>query len=490
MYWIRCPKCGNAISSNSSQCHCGYSLVTKSSPTLTFTNQFELHDWMWFLNKEMRLDKRRNLQLKLRKVAAIATDEAGSSLIETIYRQGCANVEAIQASGVRTIEIRLLSTVSKAPACTLLSILNQLEHIEHPTNTGRWSLHIETPQYRDQLTHMYSYVGLPGYYGLIGGLNDWIAGFKYPCSHEDPTLFTYDVDSATLTLLDGGTPYLPQKCCDAKRVIINAEVGKIPDKLFCNYKCLEEVIISPDIYGIGCGTFANCRALKSVKLPDSIREIGSCAFVGCTELANLQISTTRPLTVGHNAFSLCPIQPTCNSSINAAIDDLVSIQREMENDDISSLMNHLAKPFFVQGKPILVNGTGNWDADFEEAQRRMDMYFSKALFLRQYSAGASIHGEWTYPLTYRYVFSSRVYFHSHDGECVSQTDISIHRISAKRYYSEKKDAISDESYHQQWFPDFVMAMHENEYYFISDYKFRAKNFLGMNGFYEVAFNNS
>lgn len=118
--------------------------------------------------------------MKLRQVAAIAEEEAGSSAPDAMYRRGWESIKHIQMSGERSITMHLNESVSHTPACTLFAILNQLEHIEHPTTSGRWKITLDTPQYRDPATHMFTRIGLPGYYGLLCRLNSWMCDAFIP----------------------------------------------------------------------------------------------------------------------------------------------------------------------------------------------------------------------------------------------------------------------------------------------------------------------
>ena len=166
-------------------------------------------------------------------------------------------------------------------------------------------------------------------------------------------------------------------------------------------------------------------------------------------------------------------------------------------------------PFFPENGPVLVHSLGTWAQDVAEAQRRMDLFFSTAeafKFARQRDAAAECKGSFRTIGDYSYTFWSREYFHSHDGWDTKGESATIIRISPKEFYhpfdpyhaKERVLAMYGEqdtwvwlngwgetSYEQLWnVPEGLEAL-EQERYYLGYSKFRAKNFLGMVGYFEV-----
>ena len=482
----RCPNCGAQLTSDSVDCVCGYSFITGSMPTLTYKPELALHNWQWFLCKEKRIEKRWELQSVLKKLAAIAAGEAGSEDPEVMYRRGCSIIKDVHMPGSRKINYRVHEAATSVPACTLFAILNQLEHIEHPTRSGNWEVSIDPGQFRNPRTHMFENYRLPEYFKLIEKLNsDWCYSVSFPQSYEDPTQYVYDEELAEFTLF--GTDVSRVSYQNVRKIIISSGVGIIPDRLFRRLAHLKEVVISPGVFGIGDGAFAGCPELEVVHIPDSISEIGCSAFAGCVQLTTLKIQSNKTIQIGSHAFALCPVVQTCNQSVNAVLDRLSDIRAEIENEDISAIQDNTSKPFFTDDQALLIDGTANRNDDLKEAMRRMDLFFSTAPFLKKYANDKSIQGEWYPPRTYYHIFSTRTYYHYHDGEEVEQTAVAISRISAKKYYEGKIDAVSELNYGKDWMCDPSVMSYETERYYLDDRRFRAKNFLGMVGFFEVRF---
>lgn len=166
-------------------------------------------------------------------------------------------------------------------------------------------------------------------------------------------------------------------------------------------------------------------------------------------------------------------------------------------------------PFFPKGGAVLVDSLGNWEKDVEEAQRRMDLFFSTAeafKFARQRDAAAECRGAFRTKRNYSYTFWSREYFHSHDGWDTEGESATIIRISPEEFYhpsdpNHAKERVlamygeqntqvrlngwGNTSFEQLWNVPEVLGKQEQERYYLDYNKFRAKNFLGMVGYFEI-----
>lgn len=188
---------------------------------------------------------------------------------------------------------------------------------------------------------------------------------------------------------------------------------------------------------------------------------------------------------------------------------------EKDMEDYHSVCKQPLGPFFPIGGAVLTESLGSWEKDVEEAQRRMDLFFSTAeayKFARKRDTAAECKGSFRTKGIYDYTFWSREYFHSHDGWDIEGKSAEIIRISPKEFYYPSNSRYATErilamcgeqntrvrlndawggevSYEQLWKVPEGLEKKEQERYYLGWDKFRAKNFLGMVGYFEVCRNS-
>lgn len=92
-------------------------------------------------------------------------------------------------------------------------------------------------------------------------------------------------------------------CEKLKRVVLPAQFGSVPERLFIDCCALEAVSLPDTVTEIGNSAFLGCSALKELRLPTQLKRIGDRAFWKCCSLAQLDIPDTVT-EVGRQAFNL------------------------------------------------------------------------------------------------------------------------------------------------------------------------------------------
>ena len=94
-----------------------------------------------------------------------------------------------------------------------------------------------------------------------------------------------------------------------ERIVIGANVKKIPAYFASGLTGLTEITIPNSVTSIGGSAFSGCTGLTEFAIPNSITSIGSAAFKGCTGLSEITIPNSVT-SIGGSAFSGCTVLKT------------------------------------------------------------------------------------------------------------------------------------------------------------------------------------
>lgn len=177
-----------------------------------------------------------------------------------------------------------------------------------------------------------------------------------------------------------------------------------------------------------------------------------------------------------------------------------------EISDYEIVMQQPLGPFFSMDGPVLIHSLGSWEQDVAEAQRRMDLFFSTVEAFKFARREKECKGSFGIIGNYGYTFWSEEYFHSHDGWDTRGESATIIRISPTQFYNPSDPRQAQErilamygeqdksvelngwgqiTYDRLWNVPEELKMQEEERYYLGYDGFRAKNFLGMAGYFEV-----
>jgi len=184
----------------------------------------------------------------------------------------------------------------------------------------------------------------------------------------------------------------------------------------------------------------------------------------------------------------------------------IQLTEEEELQYYEALKNQSSCSFFPENGPILLQSLGSRENDEEEATRRVKEFFkTTACFQYDRKRGCGVHdSKFSFTrLSYECHFWKEEYSHSHDGECIRASWGSIERISPKEFYNPRdRDRAHSgselwapghlykgtETYDRRWQVPEELQYPDEERYYLDHNKYRAKNFLGMVGYFEISSN--
>ena len=154
------------------------------------------------------------------------------------------------------------------------------------------------------------------------------ASFPTALAAKGDISFTYDEDTATLTITGSGpmdeesiyesSTFSGKRLLweyhkyEAVHLVISPGITSIGDNAFSSYSsitslgrigftALETISIPDSVTSIGSNAFYGCESLPSISIPDSVTSIGSMAFAGCSALEEVEMSSNLQ-ELGNFAF--------------------------------------------------------------------------------------------------------------------------------------------------------------------------------------------
>lgn len=95
--------------------------------------------------------------------------------------------------------------------------------------------------------------------------------------------------------------------CEALTSIIynGTNLKMVDEEAFMNCSSLAAVTIPSGVASVQNSAYEGCSSLVSAVIPATVEGIGALCFKGCTSLQNIEFKTTKPISIGENAFAGC-----------------------------------------------------------------------------------------------------------------------------------------------------------------------------------------
>ncbi len=243
--------------------------------------------------------------------------------------------------------------------------------------------------------------------------------------------FRYPLHLETVPNALNGSQSQFRGCTSLKRIDVPEGVTRIPERMFRNADCLEEVHLPSTLTTIGSNAFENC-IMESLEIPEHLERVENAAFSGMTHLKRIDLPDSVTY-LGAWAFVNCtnleyfryplhlekvPNDLNGNQSQFRGCTSLKRIDVPEGVTNIPDLMFRLADSLEEVSLPMSLRTVG--DAAFEGAAAIREVYLNENVYSIAWNAfrntTLTINCEWgTYALDYALEHSLPYFYLSRTG---------------------------------------------------------------------------